>query len=318
MSLEYQIIIAIVLDLVFGDPRWLPHPVRVIGRFAELMEHPARSAIKNPRLAGVAVAAGTILFTGIAVWGLINLASQLHPFLGDLVSIYFLYAGIAARDMLAHSKAVYAAICSGSIPEARNRVAMICGRDTDTLDEAGVIKATVESVAENMVDAVTAPLFYAVLGGPMGIMVYKAINTLDSTFGYKNEKYREFGWASAKIDDMANYLPARITGLLVPLAAFVTKQKWLLSAWIFVRDRRKHPSPNAGHPEAAMAGALGIQLGGLSFYGGQPSQKPTLGDPIFPIKPVHITRANSLLLVTSGIALAFFLATRLIVIHMVS
>jgi adenosylcobinamide-phosphate synthase len=162
-----------------------------------------------------------------------------------------------------------------------------------------------------MVDAVTAPLFYAVLGGPIGIMAYKAINTLDSTFGYKNEKYREFGWASAKIDDMANYLPARITGLLVPLAALITKQKWLFSAWIFVRDRRKHPSPNAGHSEAAMAGALGIQLGGLSYYGGQPSQKPTLGDDVNPLSLSVYSTMIRLMYATSF--LAFLLALALLV-----
>jgi adenosylcobinamide-phosphate synthase len=187
---------------------------------------------------------------------------------------------------------------------------MICGRDTDRLDEDGIIRATVESVAENTVDGVTAPLFYAVILGPVGLMLYKAINTLDSTFGYRNERYELFGWASAKLDDLANYIPSRITGLLIPVAAFLLGLRWQDSYRVFLRDRGKHPSPNAGQTEAAFAGALGLQLGGLSYYGGKASEKPTLGDPVN--RPVfyHIRYANLLMIVTSALFLLLALGVR--------
>ncbi|MBI5252598.1 MAG: cobalamin biosynthesis protein CobD [Desulfomonile tiedjei] len=314
MRLEYQILIAVGLDLLIGDPRKLPHPVKFIGLLAVSLEEPVRRVIKNKRMAGIAEVCVVIACTGLVTWGILQAAHEWNPFVADLLSIYLLYCGIAARDMIRHSKEVYTALTTGSLEEARRRVAMICGRDTDRLDETGVVKATVESVAENMVDGVTAPLLYGVIGGPVGMMVYKAINTLDSTFGYKNERYLEFGWASAKLDDAVNFIPARMTGLIVPIAAMILRQKWMSSVWIFMRDRKKHPSPNAGHTEAAVAGALGIELGGLSYYSGKPSNKPTLGDPILPVKPVQILTANRLLLITSGLALAVFMITRLIVL----
>jgi adenosylcobinamide-phosphate synthase len=170
----------------------------------------------------------------------------------------------------------------------------------------------VESVAENMVDGVIAPLFFATIGGAVGIMVYKSINTLDSTFGYKNDKYLEFGWASAKVDDIANFFPARLAALLVPVAALFLLRSPVRSFRVFLRDRLKHPSPNAGQAEAAVAGALGIQLGGLSYYSGVPSDKPTLGDALTSVGPQHVVRANALLLITSGLALALLLATRFV------
>jgi adenosylcobinamide-phosphate synthase len=318
MGLESQILIAVALDLLIGDPRKLPHPVQAIGWLATWMEKPIRRMFEDKRIAGIAVVCSVIGCTALTAWVIIWAAHEWNPLIADLISIYFLYCGIAARDMIRHSNEVYSALSSGSLQEARLSVSMICGRDTDKLDESGVVKATVESVAENMVDAVTAPLFYAVIGGPVGIMVYKAINTLDSTFGYKNEKYLHFGWASAKLDDAANFIPARLTGLLVPLAAIILRQKWVQSLWIFIRDRKKHPSPNAGHTEAAVAGALGIQLGGLSYYGGKPSNKPTLGDPILPVESNQILSANRLLWVTSGLALAIFMTARLIVLGQIT
>ena len=190
---------------------------------------------------------------------------------------------------------------------------MICGRDTEQLDESGIARATVESVAENMVDGVIAPLFFAAIGGAVGIMAYKAINTLDSTFGYKNDRYLEFGWASAKLDDIAGFIPARLTALLVPAAAILLRLSPAHSLRVFVRDRLKHPSPNAGQAEAAVAGALGIQLGGLSYYSGVPSDKPQLGDPLASAGPEHIVRANSLLLMTLGLAMALLLGARFLI-----
>jgi adenosylcobinamide-phosphate synthase len=311
MRLEYQIIAAVALDLLLGDPRRLPHPVKIIGSLALRLEAPARRIITTPRSAGVAVACLVIGLTALAAWALLWVAAALSPLVVDAVSIFLLYTGLAARDMIKHSGDVYGALESGSLSLARQRVGMICGRDTDTLDESGVARATVESVAENTVDGVTAPLFFAVLGGPVVLMAYKAVSTLDSTFGYKNERYKEFGWASARLDDVANFIPSRLTAALVTPAAMLLGQRWLQAALMWIRDGGKHPSPNSGQAEAAVAGALGVQLGGLSYYGGQPSNKPTLGDPLVPVSPGHIPQVNSLLLVTSGLALAVFLCARL-------
>lgn len=314
IPLEYQILAAVALDLLLGDPRRLPHPVKAMGTLALKLEAPARRMIDSPRIAGVSVAFAVVGLTALAAWALLIFASAFHPLAGDVASIFLLYTGLAARDMIRHSTEVYGALKSGSLALARRRVAMICGRDTDRLDESGVAKATVESVAENMVDGVTAPLFFAVLGGPVALMAYKAVSTLDSTFGYKNERYMEFGWASARLDDLANFIPSRLTGMLVPVAAMILGRSWLRAVWVFCRDRKNHPSPNSGQAEAAVAGALGVQLGGLSYYGGQPSNKPTLGDPLSPVAPSHIPQANALLLVTSGLVLALFLGARLAVV----
>ncbi len=310
MNLESQILIAVALDLLIGDPRWFPHPVKLMGKLAIGLEPHFRATIKDPRRAGAVTAFTVMATTVICAAGLVISFRSIHPVAGDLMSILLIYSGIAVRDMIDHSSKVYEALKKGSLEDARHGVAMICGRDTEQLDEAGIVRATVESVAENAADGVISPLFYAVIGGPVAIMAYKAINTLDSTFGYKNPTYREFGWLSAKLDDWVNFIPARLTGILIPIAAFILNLNAVQSYRIFARDRLRHPSPNAGQAEAAMAGALGIQLGGLSYYGGEPSNKPTLGDLLTTPRPEHIRGANRLLLVTSGLALALFLGIR--------
>jgi adenosylcobinamide-phosphate synthase len=307
MNLECQILIAVALDLVIGDPRWFPHPVRLMGNLAMALEPHFRAIVESPGLAGIITALVVIVTTAICATGLVFSCRAIHPVAGDLMSVFLIYTGIAARDMVDHSSKVYEALKDGSLEDARSRVAMICGRDTDRLDEAGIVRATVESVAENAADGVISPLFYAVIGGPIAIMAYKAVNTLDSTFGYKNPKYSEFGWFSAKLDDWANFIPARLTGILIPFAAFVLNLNAVRSYQILARDRLRHPSPNAGQAEAAIAGALGIQLGGLSYYDGEASNKPTLGEPLMTPGPKHIHQANWLLLVTSGLALALLL-----------
>jgi adenosylcobinamide-phosphate synthase len=317
MRLEYQIVIAFALDLLIGDPRWLPHPVRIIGRLAMWMESPLRRNIADPKTAGLVAAVLVVGITALATGLILILAYAWNQTAGTLVSILLLYTGLAARDMIDHSSDVQSALDSGDRAEAARRVGMICGRDTDRLDEPAMVKATVESVAENMVDGVTAPLFFAALGGPIGIMIYKAINTLDSTFGYKNERYIQFGWASAKLDDIANYVPARVTAGLVPMAALLLGLRPASALAVYLRDRCKHPSPNSGHTEAAFAGALGMVLGGLSYYGGLPSQKPTLGDPIVPATSSCIRQANLLMLATATLVLALYLVARIVCIALV-
>ena len=303
---------AILLDLLLGDPRWFPHPVRLIGALATIAENISRRFIRNERLAGLLTLVFLLLITGLSVMALLRAAAWLHPLLGHLTSVFLLYTTLAARDLTEHSKEVYDTLRDKDLIQARQRVAMIVGRDTSRLDQAGVSRATVESVAENMVDGVTAPLFYGILAGPVGAMLYKVINTGDSMFGYKNEKYIKFGWASARLDDLANFIPARLTGLLVPVASFLLGLNAKKSLEILIRDRKKHASPNSGHSEAAVAGALGIQLGGASRYFGKTVVKPTLGDADNPINYLHIWQAIRIMLLTSALAALLFLAIRLL------
>lgn len=314
MKLEIQILSAVILDRLIGDPRWFPHPVKGIGRLALWLEAPIRRQVPNPLWAGILTAGIVLGVTFLLTAGLLRVAGLIHPMAAGLASVLLIYSGIAASDLVKHSRDVYRELLNQDLIRAREKVSMICGRDADRLDEAGIVRATVESVAENMVDGVTAPLFFAVIGGPVGIMLYKAVNTLDSTFGYKNERYARFGWASARLDDVVNFLPSRLTGILVPVGALILGMRADCARRVFLRDRRKHPSPNAGQTEAAVAGALGLQLGGLSYYGGVPSEKPTLGDPIENPTADHIERANRLMLVTSGLFLGFLIILRLLFI----
>jgi adenosylcobinamide-phosphate synthase len=314
MKLEYQVGIAFGADLLLGDPRWLPHPVKLIGRFAAALETPLRRAVPSARTAGVIVVAMVLGATGSATWLLITAAGRVHPLAGEVVSIVLLYLCLAARDLARHSYRVYRALADGDLASARERVAMLVGRDTDRLDEPEIVRAAVESVAENIVDGVTAPLFFALIAGPIGAMLYKAVNTLDSTFGYKNERYLHFGWASARLDDLVNYVPARVTAPLVSLAAVLLGLDPLGALRIFVRDGRKHPSPNSGLTEAAVAGALRLQLGGLNYYFGQPTERPRMGDPGKPSRPAHILKANTLMMATSCLALLLFTAVRVAIV----
>lgn len=318
MRLEHQIIAAVALDLLLGDPRWLPHPVKLMGRLALKLEAPFRRLISQPRAAGVATALAVLLVTAPTVFLALKGARRLHPVLGDLVSILFLYSSLAVRDLATHSRNVYRALRNEDLARARKQVALIVGRDTAHLDEPGVVRAAVESVAENLVDGVTAPLFFALLGGAVGAICYKAVNTLDSTFGYRNARYLEFGWASARMDDLATYLPARVTAPLVPVAAMILRLTLLHpglmplhSLQILLRDGGHHSSPNAGLSEAAFAGALGVQLGGPSSYDGKVVEKPTLGDPLLPLQRSHIPGANSLMLLTSALAMTLLVAVRI-------
>ncbi len=308
--LEYLLIVAFVLDLLIGDPRWAPHPVRWIGGLASSLEDPFRRINIDPKVSGVIVALMVILTTGmitlLVIWG----AYIVHPLVGDIISVIVMYWGFATRDLYDHCKSVLDALSKGDIAQARVQVGMICGRDTDSLDSEGISRATVESAAENLVDGVTAPLFYAALGGPVALMMYKAVSTLDSTFGYKNQRYIEFGWASARIDDIAAFIPSRLSGMVIPFAAGLIGLSMIGSYRIFFRDRLKHPSPNAGHGEAAFAGALGVALGGESVYGGKVSIKPLIGDPINKMGPEMIHRANRLLIASSVMFLFLMVMAR--------
>ncbi|MDA3902269.1 MAG: adenosylcobinamide-phosphate synthase CbiB [Desulfuromusa sp.] len=298
IPLTVQILLALLLDFVFGDPRWLPHPVKGVGRLALLLEAPLRRLFP-PRTAGIIAVLLVVTISTGSVWLGCRLATALHPLCGDLASILFLTTCFAMQDLRQHALAVHKALIAGDLSQARRKLAMLVGRDTESLDEKEITRATVESVAENTVDGVTAPLFFAFIAGAPGAILYKAINTLDSTYGYKNERYLQFGWAAARLDDLANFIPARISALLVPLAAWLTGQDGSQAWRIFIRDRHNHPSPNGGQIEAAFAGALRIQLGGKISYGGKASFRPYLGDPQERMNSDTIKTALRLMVVTS-------------------
>jgi len=310
MKLEYQILIAWLLDMVLGDPRWLPHPVRIIGRFAAVIEGPLRRSITHARVAGVIAAALVVGVTAAMTAAVLYLARNLHPLLGDGVAIIIFYTAFSTRDLADHASAVHEALDRGDLPSAQRLVGMMVGRDTAAMDEEAVARAAVESVAENSVDGVVAPLIFAAAAGPVGAMVYKAVSTLDSTFGYRNERYRDFGWASARIDDLANYIPARITAFLLMTAA-LTRGSFARALAVCRRDGRLHASPNSGLSEAAMAGALGVQLGGPVLRSGIPQEMPYLGAPAARPEAGTITAATTLMMMTSGLALASLLALRI-------
>jgi adenosylcobinamide-phosphate synthase len=231
-----------------------------------------------------------------------------------VVSVLVLYTCFAGRDLVVHSRKVYTALRDDNLSEARKRVGMIVGRDTGELERSEVVRACVESVAESTVDGVTAPLFWAIIGGPLGAILYKAVNTMDSTFGYKNERYLHFGWAAARFDDLVNFLPARISGLLMVVAAMLLRLRATESWRIFRRDRMQHASPNGGQTEAAVAGALGISLGGVSSYFGKVVHKPTLGEPVLEPEAGHILQTNRILLTVTVLFAFVGLAARVVVL----
>jgi len=289
----FELIAAFLLDLAIGDPRWLPHPVRLIGRSIAALENALRSWFGRNRekTAGVVLVVLVVLLSALLAFlvrqalflpgrGVVTVAAA-------VVLVYLVATTIALRELVASAGIVIRSVKQGDLEGARSSLSMIVGRDTATLDEKGVLRGAIETLAENLSDGVIAPLFYLALGGLPLAIAYKAINTLDSMVGYKNEKYLSFGWAAAKLDDLANFIPARLTGLLIVLFTFcyflARKPGSALSLArdsfrVMRRDGGNHTSPNSGIPEAAMAGALGVRLGGPSTYGGVLVQKPFIGD----------------------------------------
>ena len=316
MPTEFIIIAAFCLDAVVGDPRWLYHPVRAIGSLAAGLEAPIRKLLRFDFTAGIITVLIIITLTGLTTWLLLTIADQIHPVAYYVLSALLIYTTIASHDLAAHSNEVYNQLARNDISAARSKVAMIVGRDTENLNEAEITRAAVESVAESTVDGVTAPLFYALIAGPIGAMVYKAINTLDSTFGYKNDRYIKFGWASARLDDIANYLPARLTSPVMCVAAGLLRLRPVNAFKVMLSDRQNHTSPNSGFTEATMAGALGVQLGGLNYYFGQASEKPIIGHPEEQLNREHIKMANRLMYLTSILFLVFGIAMRFAIIKL--
>ena len=314
MMTVWAVLGGFVLDALFGDPAWLPHPVVYMGKAISRLEKFLRPRLpKTPQgeLLGGAIVAfclpvGTFLLTGLVCWG----AARLHPLLGLAVQMFWCGQALAARGLVQESTNVYKELKKPDLPGARKAVSRIVGRDTAELTAEGVTKAAVETVAENASDGVIAPLLYMLIGGAPLALTYKAINTMDSMLGYKNEKYLYFGRVSAKLDDAANYIPSRLAGLLWVAAAAFTHND-AKGAWkIWRRDRRNHASPNSAQTESACAGALGVQLAGPAYYFGQYYPKLTIGDALRPIEPEDILRANQMMYVASSFALAWGCALR--------
>jgi len=267
-----ELLCGVALDLAVGDPPWLPHPVRAFGWLATRLERFLRALRLPAMVAGV-----FFCFTMVAI-AAIGVAATLKYLPRPWISVYWIFTLLAIRDLDFEAARVVQELRRHDLPGARRMLARIVGRDTGDLDEPEVLRATIETVAENLSDAVVAPLLYLAIGGPVAMAAYKAVNTLDSMVGYRNEQYREFGWASARLDDVANFAPARLTAVLVWLCAGILRYDLRRSVAVTLRDARRQPSPNSGYPEAAVAGALGVRLGGLNYYRGVPSHKPYLGD----------------------------------------
>lgn len=304
------LILGFFLDLLLGDPHWAPHPVRAIGALICTLEKLLRRCFpkttQGERLGGVMLVILVITISAGVGAMVLWLCGLLSPWLQLVAETILCYQLLATKALQVESMKVYTALKSGTLDDARKAVSMIVGRDTEKLDAEGITRAAVETVAENTSDGVIAPLMYMTIGGGVLGLVYKAVNTMDSMVGYKNERYLYFGWAAAKLDDAVNYIPARLSGLTMCLAAFLSGGNGRDAFRIWKRDRRNHKSPNSAQTEAAMAGALQVQLAGPSFYFGKLVEKPTIGDPIRPVEQGDIPFACRIMTVTSALALVLF------------
>ncbi|GER93458.1 cobalamin biosynthesis protein CobD [hot springs metagenome] len=313
------LILAFLLDMAIGDPGWLPHPVRIIGKAIEKIEKILRSGEKKQktkdRLKGVflvlVIVSSTLGLTWLIVYAIArisNISTFLH-YCSIALLVYLTSTTIAARELIDSAKKVVCSVKEGDLIKARKDLSMIVGRDTQNLSQREILKATIETLSENLSDGVIAPIFYLIVGGLPLAMAYKAINTLDSMIGYKNEKYKDFGWAAAHLDDIANYIPARISGILIVIVSpFVSRSLFTVydSLKTMINDGRNHPSPNAGIPEAAIAGALSVKLGGPSTYNGIVVEKPYIGiekteNYLYPAeKAINIVKIASIIATSIG------------------
>ena len=312
----YAILVGFIMDLIIGDPHWMYHTVIVIGKFITFLEDMLRKTFPKTkdgeRKSGfvlVVLVCGISVFT---VWGLMKLAYYLNFWCGFLLEVIMCYQLFAVRSLKDESMKVYKELAKQDLEASRKAVSMIVGRDTENLTIEGVTKATVETIAENTSDGTLAPMFYMFIGGPVLGWFYKAVNTMDSMVGYKNEKYLNFGRYAAKFDDVMNFIPARLCGWLMILASMFLKMDWKNAKKIFVRDRFNHASPNSAQTEAVMAGALRIQLAGDAWYFGKRYEKPIIGDALRPVEIEDIPRANRLLYATAIVSLIIFSVIRLL------
>ena len=314
-----NLLLAFLLDLLLGDPRGLPHPVKIIGNFAARLERilnrPGAGKIYL-LTAGFVLSAVVVVLTFAVTFFLVGAVyKHLGRLGGGAVEVVLAYTTLSAKSLAGAAKEVLNPLLAGDLPEARRKLSMVVGRDTENLDGTQVVRGTVETVAENTSDGVIAPLFYLALGGAPLAMAYKAVNTLDSMFGYKNERFLYFGRAAARLDDIANFIPARLSALLTVIASFLLNlfgggYSWRSSLKVLVKDRLNHTSPNSGYPEAAAAGALGVRLGGENSYFGVASVKPFIGEPSRPLAPERINESVRLMYLTAALGVIIFAALR--------
>ncbi len=309
ISAAWNIILpaAFILDMIFGDPQSDYHPIRYMGKAVAALEPHFIGRVKRSEtrrsiamiIAGGIFAISLISAAWILTWTAVNFADRIHPFLGMCLQIGLIYFCISARCLEDAAMTVYDALKQNDLQEAKQKLAMIVGRDVENLSEQGVTRAAVETVAENLVDGVISPLFFAALGGAPLAMAYKMVNTLDSMIGYKNEKYMDFGKIAARTDDIANFIPARLSVPLISVAAHLLLGKGK-EAWnTAIREGRNHSSPNSGYSEAAFSGALGVRLGGPNYYGGQLVSKPYIGESFGETDTGHIRAACRLMIFSS-------------------
>lgn len=310
------LLLGFFIDLLLGDPRWLYHPVRIIGNGISFLEKRLRKWFpqtpKGERRAGALLVLLICMGSGLIPFCLLYTGYKIHVLLGFALETFFCYQMLATRSLKDESMRVYRELEKKDLPKARYAVSMIVGRDTAELTEEGVTKATVETIAENTSDGIIAPLFYMAIGGPALMFLYKGINTMDSMVGYKNEKYLNFGRYAAKLDDIANYIPARISAWLMIAGAYMAGMDGKNAKKIFKRDRYKHASPNSAQTEAVMAGALDIQLAGNAYYFGKLYEKPTIGDNLRAVECRDILRANRLLYISAALGAFVFAGIRLL------
>jgi len=313
----YTVPLAYLLDIMVGDPPRVPHPVVIIGKVISVLEGVLYSPGRVRGLLGGSLMALVVVALAYAAGAvLLHFLRSVNPWLAMAAEVWIISTTLAARGLAGAARDVLDPLTRSDLPEARIMVGRIVGRETASMDTRGVVRATVETVAENTVDGVIAPLFYALVGGAPLALAYKAVNTLDSMVGYKNERYIYFGRFSARLDDAANYIPARISGLMITVAAWITGRQASGALRVILRDAAKHPSPNSGIPEAAVAGSLGVRLGGYNVYGGRQSFRQYMGDDINPLEPSHIRQVVDLMFMSSFLALVMGLVIILGVNHL--
>ncbi|RKY90555.1 MAG: cobalamin biosynthesis protein CobD [Ignavibacteriae bacterium] len=290
---------AFLLDMILGDPMFLPHPIRWMGKAIELLEPAFRKILKNLVVSGALFALFLISSAWTITFIIVVIAGKLHPVFGVVIEIVIIYWCISVKSLKQSAMNVGRSLMDNRIDEAKSKVSLIVGRDVEKLTERGIIKATVETVAENLVDGVISPLFFALIGGAPLAIAYKMINTLDSMVGYKNDKYLDFGKAAARIDDIANFIPSRLSVPVISLAAHIISKKGINAFKTAVLDGKKHSSPNSGFPEASFAGAMSIKLGGPNYYFGRLVHKPYIGELFREAEITHIEKACDLMFISS-------------------
>lgn len=299
------LIVGFALDLILGDPPYRFHPVRLMGGMARLYEDRIRRHIEDELKGGWLLAVALPLDVFLITAGLLWISNLIHPAMAFALTIFLIYSALSIRDMEDHVRRIDQSLSDGDLESARLHLSKIVGRDTGALQEKDIVRAAVETVAEGTLDGIVSPMFYAALGGAPFVMVFKSASTLDSLVGYRNERYEKFGRFAARLDDLLNYLPARITPVLIAIGALFSGSDARRALRIGFRDGRNNPSPNSGFPESSFAGALGVKLGGLNYYEGQAVKKPFLHAEAKEPERGDIAKSIRLMYFTSFIALLF-------------